>query len=142
MGRLVGLALNLVLIGGLLWWWHPAFIFDRFDDTPSKQSPDSEAAVVIDADADHEHLDAVTCMRDDLGWMTAMIDITNRGDDRADYFAGVIFESANGDRQLGRGRLAVYSLEPGQVVTEGAPAHEDAPMEGSFRCRLVGFARE
>jgi hypothetical protein len=32
-GRLFGLALNVAMVGGLLWWWHPDFIFDRGAET-------------------------------------------------------------------------------------------------------------
>lgn len=141
--RLLALALNLAVVGGLLWWWHPAFVFDRLDDAPWSHSPEPTGdPIVVAGDTDRDHLESFECTQHELtDWMSATLDIRNLGDERADYRAVVVFETKDGSRQLGRGLIFASSLEPGQVITEETSTAEAPPASG-FRCRVVEFDRD
>jgi hypothetical protein len=96
---------------------------------------------LVEVDADERaDVDDPTCRLDDLRFMVAVVEVTNRSSERSNYFIDVTFEAPDGS-QLGTGVTIVNALEPGQSRTAEASSLTEAPADGEFTCRLVGVER-
>jgi hypothetical protein len=144
-GSFAGRLLFLALLAGAgvaaVYWTRPEILFtETVSVERAKESSDSPQPALIDPEVDHTDIDAFACGERGGRGMSAVIDLTNRGEERASYRATVVFESPSGDRQVGTGSISVSHLEPGQVVTDEALAFESGPA-GGFRCRVIEFTR-
>lgn len=140
-GRLFFLALLAAAGVAAVYWARPDILLtETVSAERAKEADDSESAALIDAEVDHPDIDAFSCTTEGFASMTAVIDLTNRGDRRASYIIGMVFESPDGDRQVGTGSFYVSDLEPGQTVTKDTSAFDAAP-DGGVRCRINDFLR-
>jgi hypothetical protein len=79
------------------------------------------------------------CLPTGAGHMASTVTITNHSSKRSNYVVDVVFESADGSRQLAARSLFVNDLEPGQATRQGAGTLTPAPA--SFDCRLSHVQR-
>jgi hypothetical protein len=79
------------------------------------------------------------CLPTDAGHMASTIRITNHSSKRSNYVVDVVFESADGSRQLAARTVSMNDLEPGQTTQQEAGTLTPAPT--SFDCRLSQVQR-
>lgn len=77
---------------------------------------------------------------DAMGFRSAVVKITNRGDKRADYIVELSLESRDGKTQYDVSAVTAYNVEPGQT-TNGTilpfPKGKDAPADAVVRVKDV-----
>jgi hypothetical protein len=79
------------------------------------------------------------CVPTSAGHMASTVRVTNRSSKRSNYVVDVVFESADGSRQLAARTVMVNDLEPGQSTQQEAGTF--APAPASFDCRLSQVQR-
>ena len=79
------------------------------------------------------------CLPTSAGHMASTVRVTNHSSKRSNYVVDVVFESADGSRQLASSTVFVNGLEPGQTTRQQAGTLTAAPM--SFDCRLSQVQR-
>jgi hypothetical protein len=79
------------------------------------------------------------CLPTGAGHMASTVRITNHSSKRSNYVVDVVFESADGSRQLAARTVLVNDLEPGQTTQHEAGTL--APAPASFDCRLSQVQR-
>jgi hypothetical protein len=79
------------------------------------------------------------CLPTGSGHMASTIRIMNHSSKRSNYVVDVVFESADGARQLAARSLFVNDLEPGQATQQEAGTLTRAPA--SFDCRVSQVQR-
>jgi hypothetical protein len=79
------------------------------------------------------------CLPTGAGHMASTVRVTNHSSKRSNYVVDVVFESADGSRQLAARTVLVNDLEPGQTTQREAATLTSAPT--SFDCRLSQVQR-
>jgi hypothetical protein len=79
------------------------------------------------------------CVPTGAGHMASTVTITNHSSKRSNYVVDVVFETADGSRQLAARSLFVNDLEPGQATRQEAGTLTPAPA--SFDCRVSQVQR-
>jgi hypothetical protein len=79
------------------------------------------------------------CLPTSAGHMASTVRVTNHSSKRSNYVVDVVFESADGSRQLAARTVSVNDLEPGQTTQQEAGTLTAAPT--SFDCRLSQVQR-
>jgi hypothetical protein len=79
------------------------------------------------------------CLPTGAGHMASTVTITNHSSKRSNYVVDVVFESADGSRQLAARSLFVNDLGPGQATRQEAGTLTPAPA--SFDCRVSQVQR-
>jgi hypothetical protein len=79
------------------------------------------------------------CLPTGAGHMASTVRVTNHSSKRSNYVVDVVFESADGSRQLAARTVFVNDLEPGQTTQQEAGTLTTAPT--SFDCRLSQIQR-
>jgi hypothetical protein len=79
------------------------------------------------------------CVPTSPGHMASTVRVTNHSSKRSNYVVDVVFESADGSRQLATRSVFVNDLEPGQITRQEAGTLTPAPT--SFDCRVSQVQR-
>jgi hypothetical protein len=79
------------------------------------------------------------CVPTGAGFMASTVAVTNHSSKRSNYVVDVVFESANGSRQLAARTIVVNDLEPGQATQQEVGTLTPAPA--SFDCRVSQVER-
>lgn len=79
------------------------------------------------------------CLPTGAGHLASTVLITNHSSKRSNYVVDVVFESADGSRQLAARSLFVKDLEPGQATRQEGGTLTPAPE--SFDCRVSQVQR-
>ena len=79
------------------------------------------------------------CVPTGAGFMASTVRITNHSSKRSNYVVDVVFESANGSRQLAARTIFVNDLEPGQATQQEAGTLTPSPER--FDCRVSQVQR-
>jgi hypothetical protein len=81
------------------------------------------------------------CSNQGSDFADAKVVVTNRSSKPSNYAITVLFESKDGNQQVGTGNVFVNELQPGQAsVPLDASSFQSAP-EGSYVCRLGDVSR-
>lgn len=91
-----------------------------------------------------DEVDDVTisaCGKDDvLGFAEATIEVLNDSSEPSNYIIEIVFESADGTRQIGTGTAFINGLSPNQSKTEEVNSLEEAGDE-EITCRVSSVDR-
>ena len=79
------------------------------------------------------------CLPTDAGLMASTVRVTNHSSKRSNYVVDVVFESADGSRQLAARSIFVNDLEPGQATQQEAGTLTPSPPR--FDCRVSQVQR-
>jgi hypothetical protein len=79
------------------------------------------------------------CVPSGAGFMASTVRITNHSSKRSNYVVDVVFESADGSRQLAARTVFVNDLEPGQATQHEAGTFTPSPAR--FDCRVSQVQR-
>ena len=79
------------------------------------------------------------CVPTGAGFMASTVRITNHSSKRSNYVVDVVFESADGSRQLAARTIVVNDLEPGQATQQEAGTLTPSPRR--FDCRVSQVQR-
>jgi hypothetical protein len=79
------------------------------------------------------------CLPTGAGFMASTVRITNHSTKRSNYVVDVVFESADGSRQLAARSIFVNDLEPGQATQQQAGTLTPSPAR--FDCRISQVQR-
>jgi hypothetical protein len=79
------------------------------------------------------------CVPTSAGHMASTVRVTNHSSKRSNYVVDVVFERADGSRQLATRSVFVNDLEPGQITRREAGTLTPAPT--SFDCRVSQVQR-
>jgi hypothetical protein len=115
-----GLALMLVLVA--------AALVARASDSADRERRREAADVEL-----------TDCVPTGAGLMASTVTITNHSSKRSNYVVDVVFESADGSRQLAARTIVVNDLEPGQATQQEAGTLTPAPRR--FDCRVSQVQR-
>jgi hypothetical protein len=115
-----GLTVLLILLAAALL----ARVSDSADEERRREAADVELA---------------DCLPTGAGHMASTVRITNHSSKRSNYVVDVVFESADGSRQLAARSVFVNDLEPGQATQQAAGTVTPAPA--SFDCRVSQVQR-
>jgi hypothetical protein len=115
-----GLAVLLILLAAALL----ARASDSADDERRREAADVELT---------------DCLPTGAGHMASTVRVTNHSSKRSNYVVDVVFESADGSRQLAARSVFVNDLGPGQATRQEAGTLTPAPR--SFDCRVSQVQR-
>ena len=79
------------------------------------------------------------CLPTDAGLMASTVRVTNHSSKRSNYVIDIVFESADGSRQLAARSIFVNDLEPGQATQQEAGTLTPSPPR--FDCRVSQVQR-
>jgi hypothetical protein len=79
------------------------------------------------------------CKTDDLGFMIAILTVTNHSSERSNYSVDITFTSPDGTQQYGSGGALISGLAPDQTAQEEANALEKP--SGEFKCDITDVFR-
>jgi hypothetical protein len=120
LGVVAGLTVVLVLAAAALL----ATASDSADDERRREAADVQLA---------------DCLPTGAGHMASTVRVTNHSAKRSNYVVDVVFESADGSRQLAARTVFVNDLQPAQTTQQDAGTLTSAPA--SFDCRLSQVQR-
>lgn len=110
-------------------------------DSKASDSGSSEESASSDVGDANEVKDVTIseCTKDDAGFVTAKLKVTNNSSKASDYVIEVTFNSKDGATQVGTGNAFIQNLAPGQSKDEEANSLETTDTE--FVCEITKVDR-